>query len=243
MIPNHITKIDTRGKKVLIISDTHVPYSHIDYINFLEDIKDRFKPDIVIHIGDEADKHAMSFHPSDPDLMSAGPELDKTIDEFKEGLHRLFPNMFLLESNHGSMLYRKAKVNGTPRRYLKSLAQVYETPQWSWHDEIILETDMGLVYLCHGKTSAYGKLCKEESKSAIQGHFHGRFEITWHQSSTVKKFNMFVGCLVDARSMALAYGKNFVQQPCLGVGALMGNGLPILFPMHVDQNNRWTGKI
>ena len=59
-------------KSVLIISDTHIPYHHQDLIPFLKDLKNIMKPDKVIHIGDELDKHALSFHDSDPDLPSAG---------------------------------------------------------------------------------------------------------------------------------------------------------------------------
>jgi len=44
-------KLDARGKKVLFISDTHIPYSVDGYLEFLSDLKDRFKPDIVIHGG------------------------------------------------------------------------------------------------------------------------------------------------------------------------------------------------
>ena len=59
-------------KRVLIISDTHIPYHVKELIPFLRELKKIVKPDKVIHIGDELDKHAMSFHDSDPDLTSAG---------------------------------------------------------------------------------------------------------------------------------------------------------------------------
>ena len=57
------------NKSILIISDTHIPYHHPDLIPFLKDLKEIYKPDRVIHIGDEVDKHAMSFHDSDPDRL------------------------------------------------------------------------------------------------------------------------------------------------------------------------------
>ena len=60
------------NKCILVISDTHCPYHHPDLISFLKTIKKKYKPDRVIHIGDEVDSHAISFHDSDPDLYSAG---------------------------------------------------------------------------------------------------------------------------------------------------------------------------
>jgi predicted phosphodiesterase len=236
-------EIDARNKRVLIISDTHIPYSHIDYINFLRALKSHFKPEIVIHIGDELDYHAISFHDSDQELLSAGKELDKSIIEIQEGLHKLFPKMYLLESNHGSLVYRKMKHHGIPVRVLKPIHELYETPLWSWHHEIILKTNRGDVYLCHGKSGVYGKLAKEMGMSTVQGHYHGKAEVTWHRTAMRDHFNMFVGCLVDESSLAMAYGKNNIPKPILASGALDDNGMPYVIRMNLNSSGRWTGEL
>lgn len=223
-------KLDGRGKKVLILSDLHIPYSVNGYVKFLEKLKENFKPDMVISIGDEIDYHAMSFHDSDADLFSAGHELDRAIIELQEGVHRLFPDMHLLESNHGSMILRRAKHHGVPIRTLKPLCELYETPGWTWHEDILLQTNKGPVYLCHGKSGAYGRLVKEVGASCIQGHFHGKHEITYHSSVMSLRYSMFVGCLVDSESLAMAYGRNHTIKPVLGCGGIKANGEPILFP-------------
>lgn len=223
-------RLDVRGKRVLIISDMHIPYSVTGYVRFLEHLKRRFKPEIVISIGDEIDYHAMSFHDSDTDLFSAGHELDRAIIELQEGVHKLFPKMYVLESNHGSMLLRRAKHHGIPIRTLKPLPDLYETPGWTWHEEILLKTHQGPVYLCHGKSGTYGKLVKEMGASCIQGHFHGKHEITYHRSALRLRYSMFVGCLVDTESLAMAYGRNHTIKPILGCGGIKASGEPILFP-------------
>ena len=41
------------NKRILIISDTHCPYHHPDLIPFLKSLKKKYKPDRIIHIGDE----------------------------------------------------------------------------------------------------------------------------------------------------------------------------------------------
>lgn len=236
-------RINASGKSVLLISDQHIPYSHKDYIKFLKAIKEKMKPQVIINGGDELDYHAISFHDSDSSLFSADMELDNAIIEMQEGLHKLFPKMFLLESNHGSLVFRKTKHHGLPIRLIKPLHELYETPQWSWHHDIILKTRVGEVYICHGKTAAYGKLCKEMMMSAIQFHFHGRFEVTWHRSATGSRFNMYCGCLVDENSMAMAYGKNNLPKPILGVGYIDKNGFPHLIRMNLDKNGNWDEKI
>lgn len=223
-------KLDARGKRVLFISDTHIPYSVNGYLHFLKELKEKFKPEIVIHVGDELDYHAISFHDSDSDLFSAGHELDRAIIELQEGLVKLFPKMYLLESNHGSLIFRRMKHAGVPIRVLKPLNELYEAPLWEWHDDILLKTNSGNVYICHGKSGVYGKMPKELGASCVQGHFHGKFEITYHKSVLNTRFNMFVGCLVDGDSLAMAYGKNHLPKPILGTGGLKANGEPILFP-------------
>ena len=57
---------------ILIISDMHIPYHHQDSLEFLKYIKNKHNPTRVICIGDELDKHSLSYHDHDPDLPSAG---------------------------------------------------------------------------------------------------------------------------------------------------------------------------
>jgi len=65
----------SKHKRILVISDLHIPYHRKDSFDFLKEIKKQFKPDTIINIGDEIDCHALSFHDSNPDLPSAGHEL------------------------------------------------------------------------------------------------------------------------------------------------------------------------
>ena len=65
------------NKRILVISDMHLPYQHKDSIIFLKEIKKEYKPDMVVNIGDLLDFHAISMHEHNPDLYSVGHELDK----------------------------------------------------------------------------------------------------------------------------------------------------------------------
>ena len=40
------------NKKILVISDLHIPYHHKDSFNFLKEIKKQYKQDTIINIGD-----------------------------------------------------------------------------------------------------------------------------------------------------------------------------------------------
>ena len=66
------------NKRILVISDMHIPYQHKDSFRFLSEIKKEFKPDFIVNIGDLLDFHAINMHTHDPDLYSAGHELKES---------------------------------------------------------------------------------------------------------------------------------------------------------------------
>lgn len=235
-------RINAVGKAVLVIGDTHLPYEHHQYLAFCKAVAKKYRCIIHIHIGDEADGHAISFHKSDESLLNAGDELLLTIERFK-AWNKAFPKLKLLESNHGSLIFRRMKVEGIPVRFIKPLQEIYETPKWSWWHDILLKTSYGEIYLCHGKSAGYGMLAREMGCSAIQGHFHGKLEVTWHQKVEHRRFNMFVGCGINWNSMAFAYGKNNLPKPILGCGVIDAEGLPHVIKMKLGKKGNWTGKL
>ena len=167
------------NKRILIISDTHCPYHHPDAIRFLAEIKDKYSPDRVIHIGDEVDNHAMSFHDSDPGLASAGDELRKARDAIWE-IEALYPKVDVLESNHGSLAYRKAKVAGIPKEMLRPYSEILDTKKWKWHFEMEVKLPNGQpCYFHHGRSANVLLASQSRGMSAVQGHYHEKFGI-WY---------------------------------------------------------------
>jgi len=242
--------INAKGKRTLVIGDMHMPYMHKDAFRFLAAIKKKYRPDIIINIGDEVDGHAISFYQSDSDLFSAGQELQTAIDliHSKDGIHQLFPVMRLLESNHGSLHIRKAKSSGLPLHYLKSYQDIYGTPGWTWHDDIILKTNIGDVYLCHGKSGVYNKMSKEMGMSCVQGHYHSKFEVTWTKTALSERFNAFTGCLInnisgDKGSIAFEYSRTNLPVALLGSLVISKEGYPRLIKMQLNSKDRWIGKL
>ena len=230
-------------KSILVISDQHFPYQHPDTIDFLKTVKTKYKPDKVVNIGDEVDYHSMSFHPSDEDLFSAGDELKKAIDGLKP-LYKMFPEMDLVESNHGSMVYRKAKFHGMPMDVFKSYREILKAPKgWRWHFDLVLEmSDGNKVYFCHGKSSAHSKLSQTMGMSTVQGHFHEKFYIDYWANPNGLYWQMQVGCLVNDKSMAFNYNNTNLKRPIVGTGIIL-DGHPRLLPMVLDKHGRWTGKL
>ena len=136
---------------------------------------------------------------------------------------------------------RRLKHQRIPLRTLKDLKDIYGVSNWSWHHDIQLNTKHDLpTYFCHGKSSGYNKLAKDVGMNAVQGHFHGKFELTWFRSPTVERYNIFAGCLINWQSLAFAYGKNNIPKPILGCVIINENGSPFLVKMNLNKEGKWV---
>jgi hypothetical protein len=232
-----------KWKSILAISDQHFPHNHPDIVAFLAECKSKLKPDKVVNVGDETDGHAMSFHEHDPDLLSPGKELETAIRRL-EPIYKLFPEMDLMESNHGSLVFRRGKAFGIPRHVFKSYRAILEAPQgWNWHEYLILNPTQGApIFVCHGRSSNVLANSKNVGMNFIQGHHHSKFEIQSWANDFHLYWGMTVGCLIDRKSIAYSYGKTLNQKPIIGLGHVQ-EGWPRLIPMILDRHGRWTGRL
>lgn len=232
-----------KNQRILVISDTHFPYAHPQCIKFLSAIRDKYKPDRVVHIGDEIDLHSISYHETDPSLLSPAEEFRQAIKQL-ETLYKMFPNVDVIESNHGSLVYRKAKSAGLPKQVIKSYNEILQAPKgWRWHfDLTITASDGSPIYFCHGKTATHGGLSKSMGMNCVQGHYHEKFEVIYWANSLGLYWDMRVGCLIDDDSMAFAYNNTNLKRPIIGTGIII-EGQPKLIPMILDRRGKWIGKL
>lgn len=228
-------------KCILHIPDQHMPYQHPDMFRFLSAIKKAFPIDLVVNAGDEGDYHALSFHDSDPDLDSAGVELTH-LRETISVLEKLFPVQLICNSNHGSMVYRKAKHTGIPVQAIKSYREILNVGMgFSWADEWTVKTPQGDVMFKHQSSNPVAEAAHERVNLLV-GHNHSKFCIEYAESTGHTYWGATGGCLIDNQSMAFAYGKNFAKKPIIGCTIIL-EGIPMLIPMHRNEHNRWIGKL
>lgn len=234
------------NRSILVIPDCHAPYEHPDTLAFLDAVRAKYQPDTVVHLGDEADKHAMSFHDSDPNLDSAGVELEKA-RVFMEGLHNLFPAMLLCHSNHGSMHFRKAHAHGIPVQYLRTYREVFFPQgggeQWDWKHEHVLDLpDGSLVTFKHQPAGAVLADAAHCRTHLVCGHLHGKMSVEYAANGHETYWAMQGGCLIDNDSLAFAYGKETKYKPVLGCAVIL-DSVPHIIPMRLDDEGRWIGSI
>ena len=227
---------------LLLLSDHHAPYNHRDAVDFYAAIKHKYKPTRVVHVGDEVDAHATSFHDSDPDLPSAGEELKRAIKALRP-LYELFPKVDLVDSNHGSMVYRKGKHHGIPRKYLRDYGDILEAPPgWQWHNHLLIKLPRKqTLYVCHGSRKDGMRLAQTMGCCVVQGHYHTEFNIKYSSSPAQLYWSMQVGCMIDDDSLAFHYNKTTDLRPIIGCGIII-DGLPKLLPMVLNKRGRWIGE-
>ena len=231
------------NSSVLVISDLHIPYHHQDAFDFLKALKKKYKPDLVVNIGDELDHHAISMHEHNPDLMSAGDELKHSKEYIRE-LEKIFPEMTLVHSNHSSLVYRRALKYGLPKDYLKSYNEFLGVGDgWKWVDDYTITlSDGSRCFFTHGISADVLKVAAQYGMNTVQGHFHTKFSIGYFSNPDALIWGMQVGCLINQKSMAFDYAKNFKSRFIVGCGMII-DGQPKLMPMVLDKDGRWNKTI
>jgi hypothetical protein len=229
--------------RILAISDQHFPYEHPDIIQFLRALNKKYKPDLVINLGDEIDGAAIKFHEISPDMMGPSDELNAAKRKLKE-LYKLFPKMMIVESNHGSLFYRRASFAGLPKQVIKNYNDILEAPKgWKWFKDLTIKMSNGAyLYVCHGRASDGLKLSQSMGMSCLQGHHHEKFEIRYWGNSQGLFWSCIAGCLLDNDSLAFGYNKLNLKRPIIGTCVII-DGIPRLEPMVLNKGGRWCGKL
>jgi len=229
-------------KRILVISDLHIPYHHKDSFAFLREIKKLYKPDFVVNIGDLLDFHAISMHDHNPDLYSAGDELKQSRIYIKE-LETIFPEVTEVDSNHSSLVFRRALKYGMSKEFLKGYGDFLGTKKWKWVDDLTLTmSNKQRCFFTHGRSADILKVSQTMGMSAVQGHYHTKFVISYWANPDNLFFGMNVGCLINQKSMAFSYAKNFKTRFILGCGMIV-EGIPRLMPMVLNNKGNWIGKL
>jgi len=211
---------------ILVIGDPHEPFTKKGYLKFCREQQETYDCGTVIFIGDIIDNHYSSYHESDPDGFGAGEELDRAIFKIKDW-YRTFPNAKVIVGNHDRLVYRKAFSAGVSKRWIREYSDVLETPDWEFLENIEI---FGIDFN-HGEGGTAKNRMKSELKSQVQGHLHTQLYAEYAVGANFIIFGMQVGCGIDIKSYAMAYGKHY-KKPAIGCGVVLNKGtLPIAIPM------------
>lgn len=216
-----------------------VPYSGKVYCVTVPSGMIMVRIDSHVLITGNCDGHSLSFHDHDPDLPSAGDEIRLAL-KYVSDLKSIFPEMDVLESNHGSLIWRKAMTHGIPRWYIKSYNDFLGVgDDWRWSYDLTVALPNGQkCYMHHGKSSEVIKLSQQMGMCAVQGHYHEKFKIDYWGNPNGLFWGLQAGCLVDDSALAFNYNNVNIKRPIVGTGLII-DSLPILEPMVLGTDGRW----
>lgn len=234
-------KLRTNDKNILAVSDLQIPFEHPDAYAFIEWLTEEYEPDEVVYVGDEVDQHALSRYDHDPDGITAGEELEESIERLKK-YYALHPEAKCCTSNHTDRVFKKAFSAGIPRGYLKSIREFLQAPEgWEWRDEWRIDG----IRFSHGDEVGgqvpHRTLALAAMTSCVIGHHHSTPGVHFIANRTEAIFGMNVGCLIDVNAYAFHYTRKQKNQPVLGAGLIL-SGVPKFVPMITTKNGRWDWK-
>lgn len=218
--------------RVLVWPDTHCPWEHPSALEFLCKIREKYKCDRVINLGDEIDSAAMSVKwPFNPDMPSASHELELAIESL-ERFYKEFPVVDIVESNHGMRIFKKARVSGLPSMVIRRYEEILKYPKnWTYHTDGI---EIEKVYYFHGEGLNGGSWMRSHQRfkqSVVHGHLHSNAGVIYSQNRKNKFFVMNAGCLIDPFHKAFDYGKHFIEKPVIGCGVVIDGEEALFIPM------------
>ena len=222
-----------------VIGDTHEPFCHPQYREFCYNTFNKYKVGRVVHIGDEVDNYALSYHEHSPDADSAGAEAEKAQKAMNKW-YRTFDKVDVIVGNHSALPYRQATTRGIPKRFLKAYEEIWQAPPaWKWH----LELDIDHVKYIHGigssgQNGAINRAVRSRQSTVI-GHIHSFGGANYHANDNDLIFGLNVGCGIDTRSYAFEYGRPFVNKPTLGCGIVIGGHQAFFVPMKLGKKYEW----
>ena len=203
---------------VLVIGDTHFPFIKEGYLDHCKRIRDKYQCETILFIGDILDSHFSSFHDVDPDGHSAAEELRLAKIQVAE-FYKEFPIAKVCLGNHDIIPNRKAFSAGLSKSWVKPIGEVLDTPNWEYADEFVIND----VVYTHGTGRKARQRCTQDFTSVVQGHYHIESYIEYYANAGKLMFAMQLGCGVDRKAYAMAYGRNF-KKPQLNCGVVLENG-------------------
>lgn len=209
--------------RVLVVGDIHAPFTLDGYLEFCIGIKNKYQCNQVVFIGDILDNHYASFFDTDPDGHGALEEL-RLAKEVISKFYEAFPIAYVTRGNHDQLPERKAFNAGLSKSWIKSTSEVLDVPNWSFVEDIVIDD----VLYTHGTGRKARQRSKNDMLSVVQGHYHSESYIEHFVGLSDHIFAVQIGCGINRKSYAMAYGKHF-DKPHINCGVILENGtLPIL---------------
>jgi predicted phosphodiesterase len=204
------TPFKLKAKRVLLLSDIHIPYHSIEALTCVFDFAKKEKPDAILLNGDTLDFFGLSKFCKDPRKRKFHEEL-QTFKELIDIIQKIFPaaKLYFKTGNHEEryfhFLWQKAKeLVGVDEFELSSIIEARAKGITIIQDKKIIQA--GGLNIIHGHEFASGffshvnvarGLFLRGKTSAIQGHNHQTSEHTESDMNGKITTTWSTGCLCE----------------------------------------------
>ena len=224
------------GTRVGIIGDTHLPYELDGYLEFCQETFEKWGVNRVVHIGDFVDNHSLSFHDSEPTLHNVMGEYESAFERAQDW-YEAFPEATLIMGNHDRIPARQLRKLGMePTIYMRPIEELLGMP-WDVVDQIEID---GVQYH-HGETAGgingFRKDAEQRMRCTVSGHNHSNAGVSATATDQELVWGLAVGCGVNQKHMAFAYGRNFAKKPIISCGVVI-DGEPHIEYMNLGSKVR-----
>ena len=211
---------ETDTRNVLVVGDLHCPWDLDEYLPWVLEQYDTYNCNQVIFIGDVLDSAGYSYHEQNPDLPSAGDELNFAIKRVQRWYNQFNEEgTRVIIGNHDRMAARKAMTGGIPSAWLKSYSEVLGTPNWEFVERYVQDN----VQYVHGEGGTARTKCRADMMNTVQGHLHTQCYTENYVGAKYRIFGMQIGCGIDFKSYGMAYAKAG-KKPAIACGVIINNG-------------------
>lgn len=220
--------------RVLVIADLQFPYEHPKGLEFYTQVRDRFKPDVVVQIGDLIDNHHASHFLKEVNLPNATEEISQTQEKIRQWAE-VFPKMIILKGNHEARLEKAMKSVGLPASILKTIPEIFNFPEgWEFRNTVELDGALYTHFAGLGGKHSSKRTAELARQSIIQGHLHKSCGIEYHKTHFATTFCMTVGSMIDEESPAFGYygESNLMSRPIPAAGIVDDGKYPFIEVMY-----------
>ena len=147
----------SKSNKVGIIGDTHCPVMLKGYAEWCMDVFDSWGVNQIVHIGDLADWHAMSFHESEMGYADPVEELELAMEQAQHMQQVFGKKVQVLTGNHGAIPARKLKAFGVPAELLRKQPALAKA-EADWMSTVCghYHSAAGVWYGCNNNSRYWG---------------------------------------------------------------------------------------
>lgn len=203
-------------------------------------IRDQYKPDRIISVGDFFDLHSFSRWPLNPELHSPNDELDMAIESAQDWYSE-FDQIDIVESNHDSRIIKKILGAGLPSRVMREFSEIMHMPPGWQMKELQIEVDGFLILHGDGLNSSSSRNCYNKLKASVaHGHIHSSAHASYSQSRQGRFFSLNTGCLIDVRQKAFDYARFSHERASIGMGFVIDGDEAFYLPMPSKMQNNYS---